>query len=214
MRSRARVSAPVRRWSCLWAVLCGLWLPHVAAAQSPAEAPPWTLRIGATFPRLRASDALPDPVGTTVTRTSSSLTFPRITLGRQWGPVDVEAGYRKLGVRRYGGAFTGNTHSNSGQIAVAWRGVPAGGWSIGVRGGLQLVRTVTTVAGAPDSWPVVSGRNTFRVVPVTALTAGYQATPHWGVSVEFEPVWGTLGRAGVSDTSRQQLFGIDLVYRR
>lgn len=195
-------------------MLSALVLPAAAAAQSATSDPVWTMRVGVTLPRLSGGGTVPSTVGSTITRTTSNLTFPRLTIGRQAGPVDVEIGYRKMGVRRYDGAFSGNTHSNSGQLAVAWRGTNATGWSIGVRGGLQLVRTVTTATDAPASWPVESGRNTFRVRPVTAVTAGYQATSHWGVAMEFEPVWGTLGRPGVSDTYRQQLFGLDLVYRR
>lgn len=166
----------------------------------------------ATFPRVRPAD---DPVADgTEPLKASSLTFPRLTVSRAAGSVDVEVGYRKLGVWHYEGAAKGRTHSNAGQLTVAWRAPAARGWAFGVRGGVQLIRTVTIVSTAPASWPIRSGVNTFQWRPVAAATASYDITPHWGVAAEWEPVLGVLGRRGVSDRYRQQLLGLDLVYRR
>lgn len=209
-------SLPARRrcrrlGAALLTLAAGLAAAPPVAAQ--ASDPAWTMRVGVTFPSIAVSDAL-DTSSPAVTRRRSALTFPRLTVARDAGPFDLEAGYRKLGVVRYDGAAVGNTHSNALQLAAAWPGAPGRGWRIALRGGLQIVRTVTTVSATPATWTVVSAKNTFRVLPVAAVTAGFQGSTHWGVAAEFEPLLGVLGERGVTDRYRQRLLGIDLVHRR
>ena len=204
---------PVRARLALCAACAQILGGAAAAPAQTAPTHPWSVRLGVTFPIVEPiDDDFPDRGGQ-VTRQPSSLTFPRLTVSRRAGPVDLEAGYRKLGALRFAGAAQGNTHSNAGQIAVAWAGAADRGWRLSLHGAVQLIRTVATVASAPSDWPFTGGKNTFSLRPVIGVAASVQPSEHFGLQAEFEPVLGVLGTRAESGRYRQRLFAVDVVYR-
>jgi hypothetical protein len=197
-------------------VVACLLVAGVAGRPVAAQSREWHVAFGVTAPVVSAMAADYPVSGTSGTLTTSPLTFPHVALGRQFGPIDVEAGYRKLGVLRYAGtspAVQGNTHSNALEFLARGALVRRPGMALRAFAGAEVVRTIAVLTTRPASWPATGGVNTWRTLPVAGIDVLWNLNPAWAVDVAYRPVLGRLGTAPESGRYRQQVVGIGLVHR-
>lgn len=190
--------------------------PVPASAQGHS---PWQLAFGVSLPTI--SPTVADYPGTgsagsTVTLGKSGLTFPHGAFIVAAGPVDVEVGYRKLGVLRFSNgneSLKGNTHANALELAARVPLAHRGAFRVQARVGGELVRTIATLENRPATWPFAGGVNTWRLLPLLGLDATLAFNQRWGLRVGYAPVLGTLGTARQTGRFKQQIFSVDLVLR-
>ncbi len=199
------------RWLAVWLLLSG-----PAGSPVAAQSRVWHVSFGVTAPVVSATTADYPGAGTSVALTTSALTFPHVALGRTYGPMDVEVGYRKLGVLRYAGVsppLRGNTHSNALEFLVRGSLVRRRGVAIRAFAGAEVVRTIAELTTRPASWPVTGGVNTWRTIPAAGVDLLWNLNPGWAVDAVYRPVLARLGTRQESGRYRQHVFGIDLVHR-
>jgi hypothetical protein len=190
--------------------------PRSAAAQSPPT-DSWHVGVGFTLPAVRATETDFANTGTPVHLDASTLTFPHVAVGRRVGAVDVEIGYRKLGVLRYengDGSLGGNTHANAFELVARVPGLRGRGAALSARVGGEVVRTIAVLDARPPGWPFAGGVNVWRVLPIVGADVSLRLDHRWGLGLTYAPVWGRLGTATETGRVRQQVVGVDLIYHR
>lgn len=198
-----------RHWTAV--VLAIVSSAAVTVAAQPPER--WYVELGVTRPHV--SPVLGDFSlrGSPVDVDAGHLTFPHVAAGRRLRHLDVELGYRKVGVAQFrssDGTVRGNTHSNAIEFSARVPLVQRGRLRFDAALGGQVIRTIATNTVAPSDWPIAGGVNTWRAKPLLGIGANVRVGGAWAVGVDYAPILGQLGTARSSGRYRQQVIGIDL----
>jgi len=171
------------------------------------------VELGATRPHVSPVESDFTLGGAPVEIDAGELTFPHLAIGRRLRHLDLELGYRKLGVARYrsaDGAVEGDTHSNAIEVSARVPFVHRARLQLDVAVGVQIIRTIAEITAAPPGWPIAGGVNTWRTKPVIGVGATLGISDRWGVGLDYAPILGRLGTAEETGRYQQHVFGIDL----